>query len=78
MAYFVLSRSSINVYAHVRSFAQHERARGWLDQQLNGAAPVGLPWPSLHAFLRLMTNPRVFERSEPITDAWRQVLVWLS
>jgi uncharacterized protein len=39
--------------------------------------PVGLPWASVLAFLRLVTNPRVFERSEPITDAWRQVLAWL-
>jgi uncharacterized protein len=32
---------------------------------------------SLLAFLRLVTNPRVFERPEPIADAWRQVLAWL-
>jgi uncharacterized protein len=25
------------------------------------------------AFLRLVTNPRVFEHPEPIGDAWRQV-----
>jgi len=38
---------------------------------------VGLPWASLLAFLRLVTNPRVFARPEPIADAWRQVLAWL-
>jgi toxin-antitoxin system PIN domain toxin len=73
----ILVDANILVYAHVTSVAQHERARDWLDQQLNGAAPVGLPWPSLLAFLQLVTNPRVFERPEPITDAWRQVLAWL-
>ncbi len=69
--------ANLLIYAHVVSLPQHERAREWLDGQLNGAAPVGLPWPSLLAFLRLVTNPRVFEQPEPIGSAWNQVLEWL-
>ena len=69
--------ANILIYAHVQSLGQHERARQWLDQQLNGSALVGLPWPTLLAFLRLVTNPRIFEQAEPIADAWRQVLAWL-
>ena len=34
-------------------------ARAWLDSQFNGASRVGLPWHSLLAFLRIVTNPRV-------------------
>jgi toxin-antitoxin system PIN domain toxin len=45
---------------------------------MNGSGPVGLPWVSLLAFLRLVTNPRVFEHPEPIGDAWRQVDAWLA
>jgi len=26
-------------------------AQAWLDQRLNGTAPVGLSWPSLLAFI---------------------------
>jgi hypothetical protein len=33
---------------------------------------VGLPWQSLLAFVRIMANPRVFERPEPLGLAWRQ------
>ena len=73
----ILIDANLLVYAHVTSFAQHDRVREWLDGQLNGAAPVGLPWASLLTFLRLVTNPRVFERPEPIGEAWRQVLAWL-
>jgi uncharacterized protein len=57
---------------------QHDAAREWLDRQLNGSAPVGLPWASLLAFLRLVTNSRVFEHPEPIADAWLQVEDWLA
>ena len=43
-----------------------------------GSAHVGLPWVSLLAFLRLVTNPRVFERPEPMADARHQVRAWIA
>lgn len=73
----ILVDANLLVYAHVNTFPQHEHARAWLDERLNGAAPVGLPWESLLAFLRLTTNPRIFERPEPVAGAWRQVRAWL-
>jgi toxin-antitoxin system PIN domain toxin len=74
----ILVDANILIYSHVETFAEHEAARAWLDDQLNGSARVGLPWPSLLAFLRLVTNPRIFERPEPMVDAWRQVRDWLA
>jgi uncharacterized protein len=73
----ILVDANILVYAHVGSFHQHERARTWLDAELSGASRVGLPWPSLLGFLRLVTNPRVFHRPESMVDAWAQVSAWL-
>lgn len=73
----ILVDANLLVYAHVGSFPQHARARDWLDTQLSRGAPVGLPWPSLLAFLRLVTNPRVFQQPEPMTQGWRQVGAWL-
>lgn len=73
----ILVDANLLIYANVESFPHHQRARRWLDERLNGAAPVGMPWPSLLAFLRVTTNPRVFERPSPISGAWRQVLDWL-
>ena len=55
----ILVDANLLVYAHVSSMPQHDLAREWLDERLNGPAPVGLPWPSLLAFVRLVTNPRV-------------------
>ena len=73
----ILVDANLLVYAHVGSFPQHARARRWLDDRLNGAAPVGLPWPSLLGFMRLTTNPRIFERPLLMAGAWRQVKNWL-
>jgi len=69
--------ANLLVYAHVESFPQHASARAWMDGRLNGPEPLGLPWPSLVAFVRLVTNPRIFERPEPLDAAWRQVESWL-
>lgn len=69
--------ANILVYAHVHSFPQHETARQWLDDCLNDTAPVGLPWPSLLGFVRLVTNPRVFEHPESTEKVWQQVNAWL-
>ena len=73
----ILVDANLLVYAHVESFPQHPQARSWLDDRLSGTGAVGLPWASLLTFLRIVTNPRVFERPEPISDAWRQVEAWL-
>jgi toxin-antitoxin system PIN domain toxin len=74
----ILVDANILIYSHVASFSRHNAAHKWLDQQLNGSTRVGLPWGSLLAFLRLVTNPRVFERPEPMADAWHQVRAWLA
>lgn len=69
--------ANLLIYAHVESFPQHPRAREWLDSVLNGTARCGLPWASLLAFVRLVSNPRVFARPESVADAWQQVAEWL-
>lgn len=73
----ILVDANLLVYAHVAGFEEHEAARTWLDGLLNGTTRVGFPWSSLVAFLRLVTNPRVFSQPAPTRDAWRQVESWL-
>ncbi|MYN67565.1 MAG: type II toxin-antitoxin system VapC family toxin [Acidobacteria bacterium] len=74
----ILVDANLLVYAHVASFPQHQRARTWLDGRINAAAPVGLPWPSLLAFVRIVSNPRVFDRPVAVSAAWRQAESWLA
>ena len=74
----ILVDANILIYAHVAPLRQHHVAKSWLDQQLSGNTQVGLPWASLLAFLQNLTNPRIFERPQSITDAWRQVVAWLA
>ena len=53
----ILVDANLLVYAHVEDFEQHDTCRQWLDDQLVGTAKVGLPWESLIAYVRLVTNP---------------------
>jgi toxin-antitoxin system PIN domain toxin len=73
----ILVDANLLLYAHVATFPQHEAAGAWLDGRLNGTAPVGLPWSSLLAFARLVSNPRMFEEPETLASAWEQVDEWL-
>ena len=73
----ILVDANLLVYAQSRSFSQHAPARAWLDGRLNGPAPIGLPWPSLLAFVRIISNPRVVDRPRSLPEAWSQVEAWL-
>lgn len=73
----ILVDANLLLYAANRAAPEHERAREWLDGRLNGSAPVGLPWPSLLAFVRLATNPLVVRSPATPPQAWRQVQDWL-
>ena len=74
----ILVDANLLVYAYVGSFPQHATSREWLDGQINSLAPVGLPWPSLLAFVRLVSNPRIFDRPASVSAAWRQAESWLA
>jgi len=70
--------ANVLLYAANRSAPEHIAAREWLDAHLSGPARVGLPWPSLLAFVRLATNPVVMRRPVTTQVAWTQVREWLS
>jgi toxin-antitoxin system PIN domain toxin len=57
----ILVDANLLIYAVNQDLPQHKRARAWWEGALSGAADVGLPWVSLLAFLRICTNPRIFE-----------------
>jgi hypothetical protein len=73
----ILVDANLLIYAVVPQLPQHAAARAWLEARLNGTAAVGLPWPSLLGFVRLVTNPRIFERAVSMQAAWGKVEEWL-
>jgi toxin-antitoxin system PIN domain toxin len=73
----ILIDANLLVYAANTAAAEHPAARSWLDERLNGTARVGLPWHSILAFVRLVTNPLVVRDPVSCAKAWRQIEQWL-
>ena len=57
----ILVDANILLYAEDELSLQHDSARQWWDLQLSGSAPVCLCWTVIGAFIRIASNPRVFE-----------------
>lgn len=77
MARLILLDANLLIYAHTPESPRREAASNWLEQVLNGSAKVGLPWPTLLAFVRLMGNPSVVSKPVPLNQAWGQAKTWL-
>lgn len=74
----MLVDANLLLFARSTTSPFHEVARAWLEAQLDGPTRVGLPWQSLVAFVRVATNPRVYESPLTPDQAWAQVEDWLA
>ncbi len=73
----ILLDANLLVYSWNLGATEHEPAKAWLQDRLNGREGVGIPWSSLLAFVRLVSNRRIFERAIAVEEAWSQVEEWL-
>ena len=74
----ILVDANLLIYAANRAAPEHDAARQSLDGRLSGTARVGLPWPSLLAFVRIVSNPAILRAAVTPADAWRQAREWLA
>jgi uncharacterized protein len=77
-AELILLDTNLLVYAYERRSRHHKVARAWLEGVLRRPAKVGLPWPTLLGFIRLMGNHHVTQHPLPLHRAWAQVESWLA
>ena len=73
----VLVDGNLLIYAGVAGQAEHLAAAEWLHKEFTAGHRMGLPGPSLLAFLRISTNPRLYERPARIEEALGVVEGWL-
>lgn len=66
------------LYATFTTFEQHVAARSWLEAALNGDDQVLLPGVSIFGFIRIATNPRIFQDPLRIEQALAAVDSWLA
>lgn len=74
----ILIDANLLLYAYHPRSEHHERSRKWLESVLSGPGLVRFAWITIWAFLRIGTNPRVFERPLTILEAASHVSSWLA
>ncbi len=74
----MLVDASVLLYAANSASPFHERVATWLEGVLNGPRRVGFAWPSVTAFLRIVTHPRALDRPLTAEQAWAYVEEWLT
>lgn len=70
--------ANLLVYAVNLDSSEHARTASWLQDTLNAPERTAMPWESLTAFVRIVTNPRIVPRTLPSVEAWRHVEDWLA
>lgn len=73
----ILPDANLLLYAYHPRAPQHEASKHWLEAALSGSDIVRFAWMTLWAFLRISTNPRVFEQPLSMTEASDHVSAWL-
>jgi toxin-antitoxin system PIN domain toxin len=69
--------TNILVYSHRAEMPLHEAARNCLERLAESPSAWAIPWPCVHEFLAVVSNPRIFRTPTPMAKAIEQVDAWL-
>jgi uncharacterized protein len=69
--------ANLLLYAADESSPHHAVVKPWLEERLSGSETFAFTWAVLLAFVRLATNPRVFEAPLNLDEAFDLVDSWL-
>jgi uncharacterized protein len=70
--------ANVLLYASDTSSERHDRARGLIDELAGGPEITYLFWPTVMAYLRIVTHPAVFEHPLPASEAMDNIEALLS
>jgi len=68
--------ANILLCAYDSSSGKHAQARAWVERVFSGGTLVGIPWQTVSAFLRVVTNPNLpgqrftTEEAAQVVDQW--------
>lgn len=68
--------TNILIHAFIAGSPFHEKARELVRSLAEGEADWAIPWPCIHEFLAIATNPRLFSPPVPLATAIERVETW--
>lgn len=70
--------ANILLYAYDSTSSHHRNARSWVERTFSDGTPIGVPWQTITAFLRIMTNTRLPGERFTLEEAAQVVEQWLA
>ena len=70
--------ANLLIYSYDTNSSHHKKSRAWVEKIFSDAEPVGLPWQTVSAFLRVMTNRRLPGSRLTVEQAAQIVEEWLA
>jgi len=74
----IVPDANLLIYASHPHSSSHTASRAWWEEALSSSEPIGLPAPSVYAFLRFTTNPQIHPRPATFQAATEMVDSWLA
>jgi toxin-antitoxin system PIN domain toxin len=74
----ILVDANVLLYAYDPRSEHHERCRSWVEKAFSAEEPVCVAWVTVLAFIRISTNPRIFEAPLSAHEATSIVSSWLA
>jgi toxin-antitoxin system PIN domain toxin len=74
----ILPDVNVLLYAYNDASKHHPAMRAWWEESLSGARPIGMSWVVVLGFIRIATNPRVWDRPMRVEEATERVRLWLA
>jgi len=74
----ILVDANVLLYAYQPRSEHHDRCRAWVAKAFSGEEPVCMAWVTILAFIRISTNPRIFEAPLSAGEAIAIVSSWLA
>ena len=69
--------ANLLIYSYDTASPDHRNARAWIERIFSEAELVGLPWQTVAAFLRVITNRRLAGFRITVEQAMQIVETWL-
>ena len=69
--------TNILIYAHRSDSPSHASASERIRVLAESGQSWAIPWPCVHEFLSVATNPKILRPATPMTHAIHQIEVWM-
>ncbi len=72
----VIPDANLLIYSQNPGAVQHRAAAAWLESQFREADTIGLSWLTLWAFVRIVSNPRLWPNPVATEDIFNRIDEW--